>query len=121
MKIISKYKDFYDFLSGIYGEDPLIVLNRLDFTMPTFYDSMNPNYIEEGKIQLYIGGFLIEAYYKNDKIYYGEDLKQFAVVQKRSKWYYKYHSSDNDSKPEESVTIKIEKSRYNYDSFNLLI
>ena len=28
MKIISKYKDYYDYLSGIYGEDPLKVLDR---------------------------------------------------------------------------------------------
>ena len=28
MKIISKYKDYYDYLSGIYGEDPLKILDR---------------------------------------------------------------------------------------------
>ena len=28
MKIISTYKDYYDYLSGIYGEDPLKILDR---------------------------------------------------------------------------------------------
>ena len=28
MKIISKYKDYYDYLAGIYGEDPIIVYVR---------------------------------------------------------------------------------------------
>lgn len=28
MKIISKFKDYYDHLAGIYGEDPLLVLDR---------------------------------------------------------------------------------------------
>lgn len=120
MLITSKFKDYYDFLSGIYGVDPLIVLNRLDFTMPTFYHPINQYYTEEGKLILYIGGFQIDAYYKDDKIYYGEDLKQFAKEEKHSKWYYRYHSSD-DVKPNERVTIKIEKSRYNYESFNLII
>lgn len=25
MRILSKYKDYYDYLTGIYGEDPLLV------------------------------------------------------------------------------------------------
>jgi len=118
MKIISKFKDYYDYLSGIYGEDPLIVLNRLDFTMPTFSNFSITR--DEGKLQLYIGGFLIEAYYKNNKIYYGEDLKQFSREEKHSKWYYRFNSS-TDVKPNERVTIKIENSRYNYESFNLIV
>ena len=28
MKIISKYKDYYDYLTGIYGVDDKIVLDR---------------------------------------------------------------------------------------------
>ena len=29
MKIIAKVKDYYDYLKGIYGEDPKLVLNRI--------------------------------------------------------------------------------------------
>ena len=28
MKIIDKYKDYYDYLQGIYGQDPLAVYDR---------------------------------------------------------------------------------------------
>jgi len=121
MRIISKFKDFYDFLSGIYGVDPLIVLNRLDFTMPTFSTlSISNDLPDEGKLRLYIGGFLIESYYKGDKIYYGEDLKQFADVEKHSKWYYRFNRSD-DVKPDDYISIKIGSYRYSYQHFNLII
>ncbi|UOP05387.1 hypothetical protein [Conchiformibius kuhniae] len=30
MKIISKYKDFYDYLVGMYGQDPVLVYDRRD-------------------------------------------------------------------------------------------
>lgn len=37
MKIISKFKDYYDYLVGIYGEDPLLVFDRRE-NNPQFAD-----------------------------------------------------------------------------------
>ena len=37
MKIISKFKDYYDFLQGIYGVDPLLVLDRTKGTPNPLY------------------------------------------------------------------------------------
>jgi len=125
LKIISKFKDYYDFLTGIYGVDPLIVLDRLDFSMPIFRNfppskAFPDGDIEEGKLRLYIGGFYIEAYYNGDKIYYGEELKQFAIVEKHSSWYYRYHMNSTE-KPKDKVSIKVKSSRYHCESFNLFI
>ena len=76
MKIISKYKDFYDYLSGIYGEDPLIILDRRE-------GRVVKEHMSAEKIILYIGGYKIEGYnpkpnsthYNNGKIYWGDELK----------------------------------------------
>lgn len=70
MKIISKYKDYYDYLSGIYGIDPLLVLDRRNNDNYTCY-------IPE-KLIFYICGLKIEGYYDGFKFYYGEKLKKRA-------------------------------------------
>ena len=69
MRIISKYKDFYDFLTGIYGTDPLITLDRREFEIPML--------IDEQKITLFIAGKRIEGFYKDNKFYYGDKLEKF--------------------------------------------
>ena len=70
MLIISKKKDYYDYLQGIYGVDDKLVLDRR--TASNFSKSCIYN-----KITLYIGGFLIEGLYSNGKCYYGKDLESF--------------------------------------------
>jgi hypothetical protein len=74
MKIISKYKDYYDYLSGIYGEDPLIVLDRRSSDPKQTFMS-DTNY----KLRLYIGGHLVEGWYIGGQYYYGNDLEQFRI------------------------------------------
>ena len=77
MKIISKYKDYYDYLVGIYGEDPKIILDRREseqLYLPLFPD----------KITLVIAGLVIEGYYVNNKIHYGERLLPYQ--QKYKYW-----------------------------------
>ena len=39
MKIISKFKDYYDHLQGIYGIDPLKVLDRTQMSVNTYHTS----------------------------------------------------------------------------------
>ena len=70
MKIISKYKDYYDYLVGVYGEDPKLVLDRRNGD-PTPYMS------ERSKFSLYIGGFRVDGILVDKEFYYGEDLKKF--------------------------------------------
>lgn len=69
MKIISKYKDYYDYLVGIYGEDPKLVLDRRNGSV------VEPNY---DVFHLYIGNKKIEGVFKDGVYYYGEDLEKIA-------------------------------------------
>ncbi len=76
MKIITKYKDYYDYLTGIYGVDPKLVLDRREgYSSPVLdYSSERER---EYKITLVICGRRIEGYRYQNKIYYGQDLIQF--------------------------------------------
>ncbi|MFW6243154.1 MAG: hypothetical protein ACOC2W_03250 [bacterium] len=94
MKIISKYKDYYDYLSGIYGEDPKIVLDRRNHYNPIFYDHMTTI------LKLYICGWIIEGLFEKGKFYYGESLKEKGVKEK-----YRYFFNEG-----KRVSIKIDTS-----------
>jgi len=74
MKIISKYKDYYDFLVGIYGEDNNIVLDRSDFELPRYSTPI--------VVTFYIAGMSIDGYWDGKKFYFGEDLIRFCNNQK---------------------------------------
>lgn len=87
MKIISKFKDYYDYLVGIYGEDPKVV-----------YDRRNPEYVvtelttlEEGWHTFYIGGRVVSMYYdkEDSKFYHG--LDEINELFDRKKIYYRYN------------------------------
>lgn len=73
MKIISKYKDYYDYLQGLYGIDKKLILDRRDHDLIPYTPS-------DGKLTFYIAGYIIEGYWseKEKKCYYGDDLKQFV-------------------------------------------
>jgi hypothetical protein len=75
MKIISKYKDYYDYLMGIYGVDEKIVLDRTEFEIATFYSPMI--------VTFYIAGKCIDAYWDGDIFYFGEDLRQLCRDQQK--------------------------------------
>jgi hypothetical protein len=75
MKIIG-IKDYYDYLIGIYGIDPKVVLDRR---------TPDPQYkfISVGTcdiFRLYICGRQIEGVYFKDKFYYGDDLAKVGEV-----------------------------------------
>ena len=66
MKIISKYKDYYDYLVGIYGEDPLAVFDRR-------IDPIKKPSIFEDQYKIYsiaIVGRIFKIYQYKDKFYY---------------------------------------------------
>lgn len=72
MIIISKYKDFYDYLTHIYGVDDKIILDRRTKNSYSFqfYES------ESKKLTFHICGMSYDGVWHNGRFYWGEDLKQ---------------------------------------------
>lgn len=70
MKILSKYKDYYDYLTGIYGEDPKIILDRREASSITSFNG--------DTIDLYICDYLLQGLYWNNRYYWGHQLLEFA-------------------------------------------
>lgn len=66
MKIISKYKDYYDYLIGVYGVEPKLVLDRRKGYR---LNEDNPTYFT-----LAICDKLIDVFYDGEKCYCGEGL-----------------------------------------------
>jgi hypothetical protein len=112
MKILSSYKDYYDYLVGIIGEDPILVLDRRDHQQPDFvqYLEENPIDIEDRpimsqqdakevkKYQLYIGNYLVEFVVYNHKIYYGEQIKNiphYSIIEGKTMRPYYVDSIEN--------------------------
>lgn len=80
MKIISKYKDYYDYLSGIYGIDEKIVLDRTSLNESiVFYDN-----IDEKKIILHICDREYQGVFKKGRFYWGKQLEDIKIKFKKS-------------------------------------
>lgn len=77
MKILSSYKDYYDYLTGIYGEDPLIILDRRIHKQPYFIHNTN-NPIKE--YSLFIGNYCVDFLTYNGIPYFGEAVKTIPGV-----------------------------------------
>lgn len=98
MKIISKYKDYYDYLSGVWGEDPKLILER---TKEFIWDS--PSTKSKHVLTFVIGGNMIQLYYSGENYYFGKDLKQFDTS---NKW--------NNKEGHYRINIGYEDERQNY-------
>ena len=70
MKIISKYKDYYDYLQGIYGVDDKLLLDRRNGTAKDFSH-------HTGKHVLVICGKVLEYVCFENNYYFNEDIAQF--------------------------------------------
>lgn len=106
MKIISKYKDYYDYLSGIYGIDEKLILDRRtceEYLLPSV-----------GKITLYIAGYVIEGLKtESNRILYGKDLEQYIVDKSNTRhWWrkWKWLSTSNKRDYDKSYHIKYKAS-----------
>lgn len=75
MKIISNYKDYYDYLKGIWGEDPKLILNR-----NTKYIHKERYFNDMHILSLIIGGKLCQFYYDGKEYYFGKEIKQFDRI-----------------------------------------
>lgn len=77
MKIISKFKDYYDYLQGIYGIDEKLILDRTKFINRFPYG-------ENSVVRFFICGLVIEGLFRDGKFWYGKELEQFSDNKKRN-------------------------------------
>lgn len=97
MKIISKYKDYYDYLQGVYGVDEKIVLDRRTDNIVRRHKLYFGIY-EFEFVGICINDKLYSGVYENetDSFWFGEDLRKFE----NKKSYFSIHnifSSKKDS------------------------
>lgn len=71
MKIISKYKDYYDYLVGKYGMDEKLVLDRTSYIKP----DLKPGTI----IKVCVLNFVFEGIFWKNKYYWREDLLKLEI------------------------------------------
>lgn len=120
MKIISKYKDYYDYLAGIYGIDEKLILDRTEFHITDQYLTNN------SKVIFFICGYQVDGLYRDGKFYYGEQLEQFVDKKEPSRWRWYHWDSDrslsysiktnNTGRNEYSQFLKeptLDKEKYN--------
>lgn len=95
MHIISKFKDYYDYLKGIYGVDSKLVLDRTSFfNMP--YKPM-----EGQKLVFFICGKVVECLYAKGDFHYGEDIK---LLSEAKSWWNNYQYGNTCFKLEDENT-----------------
>lgn len=111
MKIISKYKDYYDYLAGIYGEDPLVILDRRTGSKPFTFSEMD-------KVRLYVCDVYVEGLYKNGNFYYGKDVEQFEYVapERNGRWWKRYRYRSETKAKEHYV---ITRDRYRIEQLTI--
>lgn len=73
MKIIDKKKDYYDYLTGIFGIDEKLILDRRDGYHSEFHQSY---------LRFYIAGYIIEGLCVDGKFYYSDTLNKFVLNKK---------------------------------------
>lgn len=72
MKILSKYKDYYDFQAGIFGEDQHLVLDRREGGTKTALD-------EDTVVTLFVGNKVVQGLFKDGRFYWGkQEMEPFA-------------------------------------------
>lgn len=113
MKIISRVKDYYDYLQGVYGVDEKLVLDRTDFYKPTFESYWN----EPEKICFFICDKLIECLYlpKTKSLLFGDAIK--AVSEKIEKSWHRLEDDDTYKYDKKNGDDKWSRDRYIYFKF----
>lgn len=80
MKIISKFKDYYDYLQGVYGIDEKLILDRTKF-VKRYPDG------ENAVVRFFICGMVVEGLFRDGKYWYGSELESIGEVRKSSKYW----------------------------------
>jgi hypothetical protein len=68
MRIISKFKDYYDYIQGIYGVDEKLILDRTTFYKMPYVPT---DYINE---TFYIGEYMIQGIWLDGICLFGDDI-----------------------------------------------
>lgn len=98
MKIISKYKDYYDYLMGVYGSDPKLVLDRRK-GKPLF--KWTPDNYET--VFIAVAGKGVTGIYYDGNVYWGDQILTLPETKKYKGE--KYDRELNDWVPYEGITI----------------
>jgi len=85
MKIISKFKDYYDYYQGIYGMDAKLTLDRTEFYKQTFEPS------DYSVHRFWVCGWLVEGMYLKGQYYYGEDIENLDLIDNPRKLKFRPH------------------------------
>jgi len=88
VKIISKYKDFYDYLQGVWGQDEKIVLDR------THFDPIRDDCHRWDKVTIRIGDLVIQGVFIDGKFRYGPDLEKYSDPKFNRTWIYRDNSEE---------------------------
>lgn len=115
MKIISKYKDYYDYLSGVYGEDPLLVLDRRESNQLVIGENV--------KLVFYIAGICFDGYCHDGRVYFGKDMYQFedeSHKERRNK-YKKFAIKSKWWRNDEHLAWILANDGRHYDSYDTLL
>ncbi len=90
MRIISKFKDYYDYLKGVYGEDPKLILDRTDF-----FSLDTPT--ATSMCTLYIGDYQVDVIWIDGKAYSGKDIEPFDTPVKKRRFSWSWERYDDTS------------------------
>ena len=80
MKIISKFKDYYDYLQGVWGMDEKLALDRTDYSSTPDYTTNTSMVID--LVRFYVCGVVVEGVYYQEKankpgeFLYGEQIEK---------------------------------------------
>lgn len=87
MKILSKYKDYYDFQIGVYGEDPNLLLDRR---------SGNAKIIlhDDTVVTLFVGNKVVQGVYNGNQFYLGKEVEQFKIKNDSRRWIHRFLYND---------------------------
>jgi hypothetical protein len=86
MKIISQYKDYYDYLAGIWGIDDKLVLDRRERWVHIYKPS------NRSMETVIIGEWMYQGVWIDGKLYWGEDLEKWSIntnvwgIDRREQW-----------------------------------
>lgn len=78
MRIISKYKDYYDYLQGIWGSDEKLILDRTEFSPKIL------SYDDFQIITLYICGYKIQGLAMGGEFLWGDDMLPYIEKDRKT-------------------------------------
>ena len=93
MRIISKFKDYYDYIQGIYGSDEKLILDRSE----SYKLKWTP--YKNSVVRFWICGFLVEGLYDGEDFLYGNELRDLASNDKKQgKGKFSYYINQHHTK-----------------------